>query len=227
MSTRATLRQAIRDELNDNAATKLWADALLNGYIVEAIREYGRELPREASATLTVVANQEAYALPADFVRAIRVEQPNGVLRFPLTTMRTYDGTGTGFAALIDFENRVGQGGGKPGYRIWAGSILLDPIPTSAGSSEDVRLEYLAAYAEPSADGSTIATPAVDDDLLVRIAAAKALDWISTDEAKRMRFERNRGASASGQARACCDQVAAEFARRRSIVSAHTLELSE
>ena len=28
MSTRATLRARVRDELNDNGATKLWADAL-------------------------------------------------------------------------------------------------------------------------------------------------------------------------------------------------------
>ena len=38
MATRAELRQKIRDELNDNAAAKLWTDALLNDFIVQAIR---------------------------------------------------------------------------------------------------------------------------------------------------------------------------------------------
>src|SRR5437868_6999317 len=122
MTTRVTLRQAIRDELNDNAATKMWTDTQLNVYLVEAIRSYSREAPREASTTLTVVANQEGYTLPSDFARAVRVEQPDNVMRSPLTTMRTYDGTATGFSELVDFQTRVGVAGGKPGYRLWAGS---------------------------------------------------------------------------------------------------------
>ena len=37
VSTRATLRARVRDELNDNGSTKLWSDALLNEWIADAI----------------------------------------------------------------------------------------------------------------------------------------------------------------------------------------------
>jgi hypothetical protein len=177
VTIRSGLRQSIRDELNDNAAVKLWTDALLNTYINEAIRAYSRELPKEASAQITVVADQKAYALPSDFDRAIRVEQPDDTIR------------------VYDPNERSSYG-----YRIFASQLILDPAPTQVGASQDVTLGYLARYAEPSADGSTIEVPASDDDVLIRLACAMALQWISTDEAKRQRFERSRGASAMSMA---------------------------
>jgi hypothetical protein len=225
LTTRATLRQSIRDELNDNGSTKLWSDGLLNSYIAEAIRAYSREAPEEASGTLDVTANVETVALPARFIRAVRVEQPAGALRYPLSTMRTYEGTFTGLSQLIDFESRVGEAGGRPGYRIWGGNVVLDPAPTS--DDDDGTIDYYRSYAEPSADGDTLATPSVDDDLLIRLVCARALDWISTDEAKRMRFERQRGVSAISMADHYRSLVDDEFARRRSVVSGRTLEITE
>lgn len=177
MSTRAQLRQSIRDELNDNSSVKLWSDAQLNQYIVEAVRAYSRELPKETTTTISVVADQEAYSLPSDFDRAIRVEQPDDRLREHDPTERS-----------------------AWSYRIFASQIILDPKPTSAGSTQNVTLSYLARYAEPAADADVIATPASDDDMLIRLACALALRWISTDEAKRQRFERTRGTSAMGMA---------------------------
>ena len=38
-----------------------------------------------------------------------------------------------------------------------------------------------------------------DDELLSWFVCSRALDWITTDESKRMRYERVRGASATGQ----------------------------
>ena len=46
MATRATLRTAVRAELNDGGTTQLWSDALLNEWLAEAIRDYGRRLPK-------------------------------------------------------------------------------------------------------------------------------------------------------------------------------------
>lgn len=179
MTLRSALRQSIRDELNDNASVKLWTDALLNGYINLAIRAYSAELPKEASAQVTVVAGQKAYNLPSDFDRALRVEQPDDVIRVHDPTERS-----------------------TFGYRIFASQLILDPAPTAIGASQDVTLNYLARYAEPAADGDTLTTPASDDDILVRLACAMALQWISTDEAKRQRFERTKGASAMSAATA-------------------------
>lgn len=222
MTTRADMLALIRTELNDSGGTALWASALLNGYIVEAIREYARELPKEATTTLTTVVGTETVALPSDFVRMVRVEEPTGVLRWPLTTQRTYEATVGSLSELVDFESRVGESG-KPGYRIWAGNLVLDPAP----STTSCPIEYLASYATPTADASVLTTPAYDDDVIMHLACAKALDWITTDESKRQRYERSRGVSAYDVARQYRGIVEAELARRRSFVRSTTLELSE
>ena len=160
MTTRATLRTTIRTELNDSGASPLWTDALLNELINQAIRSYSRELPKQSSSTITVVANQEAYNLPADFDRAVRVEQPDD-------TIRVFDPLDRGTSdEHSSSESSGATSRGAWGYRIWASKIVLNPIPTSIGSTQNITLDYLARYAEPTADGDTIATPASDDDIL-------------------------------------------------------------
>ena len=189
MTTRAQLRSTIRTELNDSGGAQLWTDVVLNELITQAIRTYGRKLSKEARTTITVIASQEAYNLPADFVKAARVEQPDDTVR------------------VLSPRSQVSSRTSGPGtYRIWAGQILLNPIPAAAGSDQNITLEYYARYAEPTADGDTLATPASDDDVLVALACADAMRWINADEAKRQRFERQRGVSVS--------QVADTFDRR-------------
>jgi hypothetical protein len=168
MTTRAQLRATIRTELNDSGGSPLWADALLNELIAQAIRRYGEQLPEEASTTIAVVADQAAYALPARFLRAIRVEQPE------------------------DTE-RVGDPRHPWSYRVFAGQLVLDPAPTQAGGDQDITLDYLRFYAEPAADGDVLATPSPDDDVLVALVCARALAYLAMDESKRQRFERQRG----------------------------------
>ena len=208
MTTRAELRQKIRDELNDNAAAKLWTDALLNDFIVQAIRAYGRELPKQASATITAVADQVAYTLPIDFDRAMRVEQPDDDLRVLSSGFR---------GELGARDSQLGT------YRVWGSQLTLDPAPAAAGSDQDISLEYLARYAEPAVDGDTLATPLSDDDVLVAFACADAMRWIGSDEAKRARFERQRGASPGGAAEAYERRAQAAIASRKRRLRSSTL----
>ena len=208
MTTRAELRQKIRDELNDNAAAKLWTDALLNDFIVQEIRAYGRELPKQASATITAVADQEAYALPIDFDRAMRVEQPDDELRVLSSRFR---------GELGARDSQLGT------YRVWGSQLTLDPAPAAAGSDQDISLEYLARYAEPAVDGDTLATPLSDDDVLVAFACADAMRWVGSDEAKRARFERQRGASLGGAAEAYERRAQAAIASRKRRLRSSTL----
>ena len=190
MTTRAALRSLIRQELNDAGGTSLWTDSLLNEWIAEAIRLYGRALPKETTATITTVADQADYDLPADVDRVLRVELPEGV------------------PASLDLGSR-GSGGS---YRTFAGSLELTPAPSTNG--ETIRVDYLARYAEPAADGDTLATPSADDDVLLRLTVARALRWITLDEAKRQRFERQRGASAADAA-ALYEREAQSLIQRR------------
>jgi hypothetical protein len=175
VTTRAALRTQVRNELNDAGTTPLWSDERLNQWLAEAIRDYGRALPREVSTTLASVADQAGYALPADTLRVARVEHPANVLRV------------------------AGADGAEvAGYEVFGGQVVLAPPPGASG--EAIALRYLARYAEPAADGDTLTTPSEDDGLLAWYVCWRALGWISTDEAKRQRFERTRGASAAAEA---------------------------
>ncbi|GEM_PF-942515 len=208
MTTRAELLGRIRNELNDTGTTKLWADALLQGWIGEAIRDYSERLPREATTTWASVAGQASYVLPADFATALRVEHPAGFYRVyaPLAGGDVLEDT----SALC-----VAVGQQVLTFDVFGGSLLLDPAPDQAG--DVITLRYLAVYAEPTADGDVLATPSRDDELLVWLACARALEWIGTDEAKRMRFERQRGVSAQDQARVYAERYreAVELRMRR------------
>jgi hypothetical protein len=188
MTTRAELIGLIRAELNDGGGTALWSDALMRQWIGEAIREYGERLPREAETTLTTAAGTATYALPTDVGRVLRVEYPATLFRVPAPAA-----AGDGLAA-----DSGGVEDGPLAYDVFGGLLVLEPAPDADG--EPIGVRYLGRYAEPMADGDVLATPPADDALLVWQVCARALDWITTDEAKRMRYERDRGASAAGQA---------------------------
>ncbi len=190
MTTRAALVTAIRSELNDAAATKLWEDALLARWIAEALRDYSERLPREALATWTSTAGQASYTLPTDFAQALRLEHPSGFLRL-LAPLVGGDVTEASESPRQEGERQLS-------FDVYGGSAILEPAPDASG--ETIALRYLAAYAEPAADGDLLATPSRDDELLVWFVCARALRWIDTDEAKRMRFEQRRGVSAAAAA---------------------------
>ena len=190
MTTRAELRQRIRDELNDNASVKLWGDALLNQWIVEGLRELGRRLGLEKTTSLTSVASQEAYGLPADALEVIRVEHPASVMRVP-GGLRSGEGAADGAGGP---SARTGSASPSR-YELFGGQLVLVPPPATSG--DEIRGRYRGAYAEPSTDGAVLDVPARDEDLVVAYACSRALQWIGTDEAKRQRFERSRGADPS------------------------------
>jgi hypothetical protein len=193
VTTRAGLRALVRNELNDNANIKLWADADLNQWIGEAITEYSYQLPKEASTTLTSIAGTDTYAVPADLIRFQRVRQPKSQLR-QLGELAAY------------------------GYLVFAGSLILDPAPGATGGDQNIFLDYLARYPLPSADGDTLATPTADDRVLVDLVCAKAMSWIDTDEVKRQRFERLRALTARSLAESYQQKASAAIATRKRAV---------
>lgn len=194
MTTRLELRNAIRGELNDGGPVYLWPDARLDRWIAEAVRDYGRHLPREASAVLTSVGGQASYALPTGARAVLRVEYPSGVLR-------------------AERPSTGAEDGGGPAYEVYGGELVLAPAPEADG--EEIKVRYLAEYAAPTTDGETLATPPADDDLLVWFVCARALQWLGTDEAKRQRYERQRGASTLGAAQQYAQDYWAAVRRRQ------------
>lgn len=155
MTTLAQLRAQVRAELDDTSGSPLWPDERLNAWVREAIRGYGRFLPREATLSLSSVAGQAGYVLPPEVVAVLGVEHPDGAARAP---------------------------GGWPGFQVFGEELTLMPPPTADGQM--IRLRCAAMFAEPGADGDTLATPSTDDDLLVMAVAARALRWLSAEEGK-------------------------------------------
>jgi hypothetical protein len=192
VTTRSGLRTLVRLELNDSGGTALWSDGLINEWLAEAIRDFSRKLPKAATETIVAVADQADYTLAARCLRVARVEHPEGFFRIPdpLSAGDYMDpwqwSTGTPRAVAEQLS-----------YEVWgeygALTLTLRPAPTAASESIVVREWQL--YAEPSADGDTLATPTIDDHLLLLYVCGRALRWIGLDEAKRQRFERQRGAN--------------------------------
>ncbi|MCC7372179.1 MAG: hypothetical protein IT306_27440 [Chloroflexi bacterium] len=189
MTTRADIRTRVRDELNDTGATKLWSDGLLDRWIGEGIREWSRVAPRDRTWQTISAANDPTYLLPNDVLEIVRVEHPAGLFR-ARGGLRDGD-----ISPSADLGMLGGWTGLKPAqltWEQWAGDLVLIPAPGATGETIEVR--YKGAYTVPADDVSALDLLAEDEDALVSYVCARALGWVATDEAKRQRFERQRGA---------------------------------
>ncbi|MBI3462939.1 MAG: hypothetical protein HY000_07740, partial [Planctomycetes bacterium] len=91
---------------------------------------------------------------------------------------------------------------------------------------QDIRLEYLRLYAEPAQDSDVLATPATDDEVLVHLVCASALQWVGSDEAKRLRYQDARGLSPAAQAEAYRRAGSEALRFRTARLQSRTLEIS-
>lgn len=109
--TLAQLRARLRAELGDETAgAAVWSDALLDGFLGNAVERLGRDAPAEAEARLLPDADG-AYTLPADLLRlhAVYPDADDGARAEPL---------------------RVSE------YAVWAGRLRA---PSAGGSALLVR----------------------------------------------------------------------------------------
>ena len=210
MTTRSELRARIRGELNDAGPVQLWSDASLNQWMVEGLRELGRQLGLEKSVSLLSVAGHDAYSLPMDLLQVKRVEHPNGQSRVPGPESRASSSYGLG-----TLDSGIGT------YDVWAGQVVLAPAPDKSGESIAVR--YVAAYAEPTTDAGVLDIPARDEDAIVFYACRRAALWVAGDEAKRQRFERQLGSDPTHVARHYEGQYTTLVRQRRGRVATRRL----
>jgi hypothetical protein len=186
MTTRADVRTRARDELNDNGAVKVWSDGLLNRWIGEGLREWSRVVPRDRTWQTTSTANDPSYVLPSDVLEVVRVEHPPGVFRVR-GGLRDGD-----VSSSADLGEWTGLRPAQLLWEQWGGEVVLIPAPDASGQAIEVR--YKGAYSVPADDVTALEVVATDEEALVLYACARALQWIALDEAKRQRFERERGA---------------------------------
>jgi len=213
MTTRADIRTRARDELNDTGAVKVWSDALLNRWIGEAIREWSRAAPRDRTWQTTSTANDPSYLLPGDVLEVVRVEHPPGFFR-------TRGGLRDGDISPTADASALGSWSGlRPAeltWEQWGGEVVLIPAPDGTGEAIEVR--YKGAYAVPADDVTALDVATSEEDALVLYACGRALQWIALDEAKRQRFERQRGADPSAMQQAYQRRFEALVRQRRGVV---------
>src|SRR5690348_6201369 len=142
MTTRADIRTRVRDDLNDNGSTKLWADALLNRWIGEAIKEWSRVVPRDRAWQTTSAANTPSYTLPSDVLEVVRVEHPAGIFR---VRGGLHDGD---VGPSVDLNSWPRTGPLDLSWEQWGGQVFLIPAPSTSGETLEVR--YKGAYSLPS-----------------------------------------------------------------------------
>ena len=198
MSTLLDLRTALRLVLGDSlVAAYLWSDATLSQGLNDGVRAYSSEFPQEGSSDIVLVAAQRSYALPAECERVVRVELPEddqvvveggGVYGIDESWVGERESVGSpgwpGYAPTL-------------GYRVWGGNLLLMWDPAGG---ELLRVSYLGPHAPLSADVSVSSVPAGDEGLVLAWAAARVVEGVGVDWAKRREFEGGTGRTAGDAA---------------------------
>jgi hypothetical protein len=167
MTTRADLRLALRQRLEDTSASPLWDDATLDRLLAEALRHYGSRFPAERS--LIVIVAEGATAVPVDpsleSTHVVRVIDPSGVeierLPWPQSTRAS--------------------GPGRQAWRWWSGGLVL-ARPAAGGNW---TIDYLDRRTLPGDDVTPIELAAGDEEIVALLAAAGALLRRAVEDGKR------------------------------------------
>lgn len=168
MATRADLRTRVRIHLNE-ASARYWADADINEYIYQGIRELARRIIVESSTASngTLTAEQDYVALPTGFRRLIAVRINGNPVH--LTTIEE----------LVANDADLAATGTPTHYYLGdmhtsAPKLYLWPTP-EAGSAYAYRLWYVTGLSDLSADNVEPAFPSAHHDILVYKGVA--LGW--------------------------------------------------
>lgn len=166
--TRGTMRTALRRMLNEPVADQ-WDDAALNEFLAHGVLMIEKEIlktsPQEFAkwATDDLEANKDAYPLPTDFIRELRIELKDAAGDYQPQPCFEYD-------SLMDDEPN--------GYAIMGRFIHLRPTPTAA-VVDGLRLVYVPVLT--MAEDSD--TPAIPDFLhIAAVLWAKTLANEETGE---------------------------------------------
>ena len=172
MTTRLEMRQMIRRRLSDSATNPLWEDAFLDDAIAEGIRRYSTRVPRQDSILIAVTTGDRELAMPST-VNAMRI-------------VRVFDDLGEIWRRWIGGSEfpptPTGPGGGAAVWRAWGSTLILDSAAPRGGFW---RIEHLAHRIVPANDVDQLDLQPGDEDLVIALAIAIALDRRAIADGKR------------------------------------------
>jgi hypothetical protein len=205
MATRATLRTALRQRLEDTSGSPLWSDGDLHEALTEAVRQYGVRLPSASTATVSIVAGTSDYALPAGVTAGgiVQVLDGNGAT-IERDTMR---GGSPGPADATGWQQA---------WSAWGSRLYLAVEPATA---EMWTLRYLGGRELVADDVSEQPVDAGDEPIVIELAAAWAYQRRGVEDAKRGNVDRFSRLEKRSMERAD-ELIAARFRRARGSVMA-------
>ena len=192
MSTRLDLRTSLRQRLEDLNAAPLWDDGALNEAITAATLRYGTAIPAERTLALTVAANAQSIALPGNVESArIRfvIDPEGGYIPRQRLSPGGADATGT-----------------AQSWRSWGGVFYLER-PARGGAW---RIEYHASRSAPTDDITALDVAPGDEELVLALAMAQALERRIVADGKR-----GSASTALGSAATAAECEAAWLLRQR------------
>jgi hypothetical protein len=157
--------------LEDTGGSPLWDDAALNEFLAAAVRGYGACFPTEISTTVMVNAGVQS-AVVSPVIEGSRV-------------VRVFDAAGRSIPRRQSVEP-----GDSPLFGLasaqswrWWGATLVLTIPASTTGSW--QIDYLGWRVLPPDDVTTVDVIAGDEDIVVLLAVAAALDRRAVEDGKR------------------------------------------
>lgn len=178
MGTLAQLRQRVRNNLGEPTVVTngRFTNASIDNHVNEAYRQYQLELIENGEGNLltkvfiSIVANQEAYALPSDWVKTERLERSLTYGTIPLEYDKRPYATNPSYGITSGSWY-------LPTYRFRGKNLVLEPTPQFSETNGLVH-EYAQLQPDLVADGGT---PHADfltpwHDLLVLYATIAELE---------------------------------------------------
>lgn len=163
MTTLAQLAARAAGALDD-AAYAHWSQARLEEWCIEGLREYSQTHPRTLTTTISCVAGQRDYDLPADVLDVVTVEYPAG--EFPRRLLRQAFALDDAFDAAPDAF-----------FVQWSGSAVLDAalwLSAYPGAGETIDVVYTAPHDLTIVSGGTLTIPGDHEHVLVLFVVWKA-----------------------------------------------------
>lgn len=178
------LESIVRTQIRDNGAVQAFQNSELDLFIMDAIAQYSRYLPRKRPFTLNIVAGQSTYTLPPDWITRDylsfdRAKNPQpkpgiyGLYAYEFDVMMTVPANLGLRDITFDFydDDQI---------------VVLTPAPMQ---SYTLTFDYFAMHQVTSSAASPsqpCTIPQQDQYVAMYWASAQALDALVTDKSNRL-----------------------------------------